>query len=125
MPEVPDLEAIRGFFNAHVVGETVARVDVFVPVVIRVPRDEFVRLLTGESFGEVHRHGKFLLFPLASGRILVINPMLTGALQFCPAAERTQKKTCVVLGMSGGQELRYLDDRQMGKVYYIGEGQEG
>ena len=49
-----------------------------IPVVIRVPREEFVRLVTGDTFGEAHRYGKFLLFPLASGRILVVNPMLTG-----------------------------------------------
>ena len=45
--------------------------------------------------------------------------MLTGAFQYCEAKQRVQKKTCVVFGLSGDRELRYLDDRQMGKVYYL------
>ena len=53
MPEVPDLEAIRAFLNRRIVGETVERVDVLIPVVIRIPRDDFVRLMTGDTFGEV------------------------------------------------------------------------
>ncbi len=68
MPEVPDLEAIRKFINRTVAGQTIERVDTFIPVVIRVPREEFVRLMTGDTLGEVHRHGKFLLFTIASGR---------------------------------------------------------
>jgi formamidopyrimidine-DNA glycosylase len=44
--------------------------------------------------------------------------MLTGALQYCPSRERMRKTTCVVFGLPEGQELRYLDERQMGKVYY-------
>ena len=45
--------------------------------------------------------------------------MLTGALQHCNDSVRVQKKTCVNLSLAGGMNLRYLDDRQMGKVYYI------
>ena len=59
MPEVPDLEAIRTFFNHRIVGETVERVDPVIPFIVRVPRDEFVTSMTGDTFGEVHRFGKF------------------------------------------------------------------
>lgn len=45
--------------------------------------------------------------------------MLTGALQHCDDSVRVLKKTCVNLSLAGGMNLRYLDDRQMGKVYYI------
>jgi formamidopyrimidine-DNA glycosylase len=117
MPEVPDLEAIRKFFNRTVAGETIEKVDTPIPVVIRVPREEFVRLLTGDTLGEVHRHGKFLLFTLASGRIMVINAMLTGRFTLAPPTQRRHARTCFVLGLSGGQELRYADQRLMGRVY--------
>ena len=55
----------------------------------------------------------------SGGRSLVINPMLTGALQHCAESERVQKATCMVLGVGSRMDLRYLDGRQMGKVYYI------
>jgi formamidopyrimidine-DNA glycosylase len=117
MPEVPDLEAIRKFFNRTVAGETIERVDTPIPVVIRVPRDEFVRLLTGETLGEVHRHGKFLLFTLGSGRVMVVNAMLTGRFSLAKPSEKRHARTCFVLKLSGGRELRYADQRLMGRVY--------
>lgn len=117
MPEVPDLEAIRKFFNRSVVGESIERVDTLIPVVIRVPREEFVRLLTGDSLGEVHRHGKFLLFTLASGRVMVINAMLTGRFSLVEPSQKKHARTCFILALSGGKEFRYSDQRLMGRVY--------
>jgi formamidopyrimidine-DNA glycosylase len=117
MPEVPDLEAIRKFFNRTVAGQTIEKVDTPIPVVIRVPRDEFIRLLTGDTLGEVHRHGKFLLFTLESGRVMVINPMLTGRFALADASEKRPARTCMALSLSGGKELRYADQRVMGRIY--------
>lgn len=119
MPEVPDLEAIRKFFNRTISGRTVDRVETFIPVVIRIPRDDFVRLLTGDTLGDVHRHGKFLLFPFASGRLLVVNPMLTGRFSVVEAKTRRHARTCFLLGLDDGRELRYVDQRLMGRVYLV------
>ena len=122
MPEVPDLEAIRKFFNRSITGHTVERVETFIPVVIRVPRDEFVRLLQGETLGEVHRYGKFLLFSLASGRVLIINPMLTGRFSLVESKVKRHARTCFLLGLDDGMELRYADQRLMGRVYLVDAG---
>jgi formamidopyrimidine-DNA glycosylase len=119
MPEVPDLEAIRAFLNRRIVGQTIERVEIPIPVVIRVPRDEFVRLVTGDSFGEVFRYGKFLLFSLASGRVLIANPMLTGRFAYVDPKARKFARTCLVLGLEDGNELRYADQRVMGRIYLV------
>jgi formamidopyrimidine-DNA glycosylase len=122
MPEVPDLEAIRLFFNQSIVGKTVERVDTLIPVVIRVPRDDFVRRMTGDALGEVHRHGKYLLFTLASGRVLVINAMLTGRFSVVQPPLKRHARTCFVLALDDGCELRYVDQRLMGRVYLVEAG---
>ncbi len=119
MPEVPDLEAIRKFFNRTISGKTIERVDTFIPVVIRLPRDEFVRLLTDDTLGDVHRHGKFLLFTLASGRVLIVNPMLTGRFTVAEPKVKRHARTCFLLGLEGDLELRYADQRLMGRVYVV------
>ena len=41
-----------------------------------------------DTLGEVHRYGKFLLFSLASGRVLVVNPMLTGSFTYVVTSHR-------------------------------------
>lgn len=120
MPEIPELEAIRGFFNGHLTGTVITTVETRIPPVFRTPAKELRDSLPGDTFGEVARHGKFLLFALASGRTLAINPMLTGRFQFLPAATRVAAKACLVVGLEGsGSQLRYVDDRLMGKVYLV------
>jgi formamidopyrimidine-DNA glycosylase len=119
MPEVPDLEAIRKFFNRTISGHTVERVETFIPVVIRVPRDEFVRLVTGDTLGDVHRHGKFLIFTMASGRVLIVNPMLTGRFSVVEPKVKRHARTCFLLGLDNSMELRYADQRLMGRVYLV------
>ena len=60
---------------------------------------------------------------LTGERMLVVNPMLTGALRLCGPSERVAKRTSFVLSLSDGSELRYLDETQMGMAYYIDSSQ--
>lgn len=119
MPEIPDLQAIRAFFNRRLPGQHIEKVQLPIPWVVRVPRAEFEEVLTGNTFGETARRGKFLLFPLSSGHVMVINPMLTGRFQYVPPERKRLSKTCVVLALSGGQEFRYADERVMGRIYLV------
>lgn len=119
MPEIPDLEAIRGFLSQTALRSEIVRAEQLIPVVFRVPREEFVAALKGSSFVDIRRYGKFLLFALDNDRLLVINPMLTGRFQYVPPEAKRKAKTCMVLGFVDGHELRYTDDRLMGKIYLV------
>ena len=119
MPEIPDLEAIRGFLNQRLPGVRIERAEFLVPVVFRVAKDEFVRTLEGNAFAETKRCGKFLLFGLKSGHLLVINAMLTGRFQYLSPEKKRGARTCMVLGLADGCELRYWDERLMGKIYLV------
>jgi formamidopyrimidine-DNA glycosylase len=119
MPEIPELEAIRGYFNEQIVGKTIATAETRIPVVFRSGAKEIREGLPGDSFGPVLRHGKFLLFPLASERVLAINPMLTGRFQYVAPAAKMRAKTCLALQIEEGRSFRYSDERLMGKVYLV------
>ncbi|MBI2304459.1 MAG: hypothetical protein HYU86_06895 [Chloroflexi bacterium] len=120
MPELPDLEAIKGFLRPRLVGVAIQEVVTGQPVVLRQPSvAEFVALLRGNVFAGVERRGKFLLFPMTSGHVLAINFMLTGRLQYCLPAERRHARTCLELSLEDGHRLRYFDDHLMGKVYLV------
>jgi formamidopyrimidine-DNA glycosylase len=121
MPEIPDLEAIRGFLNERLPGTRIEQTEVRIPVVFRVPKDDFVRTMEGNVFGRTERYGKFLLFGLTSGHRLVINAMLTGRFQYVQPDAKKRAKTCLVLALENGWELRYWDDRLMGKIYLVPE----
>jgi len=119
MPELPDLEAASAFLNDRLPGVRIERAQALIPVVFRVPRAEFESILSGNVFGRSTRRGKFLLFDLESGHKLVVNPMLTGRFQYVSPEEKRRAKTCLVLTLANGEELRYSDERLMGKVYLV------
>jgi formamidopyrimidine-DNA glycosylase len=122
VPEIPELEAIRSYFNEHIAGRSIVSAEARIPFVFRVPANDVRETLPGDTFGEVLRHGKFLLFPLASGRVMAINPMLTGRFQYVDPATKLRAKTCMVLQIAEGRSLRYSDERVMGKIYIVPAG---
>jgi formamidopyrimidine-DNA glycosylase len=124
MPELPELEVVRDVLQRRVVGQTITHVQVVPPGGPIVVRDlthlGFPQVLTGASVSAVGRRGKFLIFSFqaASGRLfLAINPKLTGRLQLAQAAEKRLPKTHVVIDLTDGRQLRYVDQKQMGQLY--------
>ena len=124
MPEAPELEVVRDYLADHIVGTSIESASVLKPSVMRSLCGDVSQDMPGRTFEDVMRRGKFLLFTLSGGRLLSINPMLTGALQHCPPKQRVYKRTCLKLTLSNGKDLRYIDDKQMGMVYYVRAEQE-
>ncbi|MBE3554874.1 MAG: DNA-formamidopyrimidine glycosylase, partial [Thermicanus sp.] len=67
MPELPEVETIRRILRERIVGETIQGVDLSLPRLIRTPSEseEFRQILTGLTFQDVTRRGKYLLFHLS------------------------------------------------------------
>ena len=124
MPEAPELEVVRDYLADHIVGTSIESASVLKPSVMRSLCGDVSQDMPGRTFEDVMRRGKFLLFALSGGRLLSINPMLTGALQHCAPKQRVYKRTCLKLTLSNGKDLRYIDDKQMGMVYYVRAEQE-
>ena len=120
MPEAPDLYVVREVLARRIVGQRITQARVVRPTVLRsLASEDFAADIVGRSLEDVLRRGKYLLLSLSGGRVLVVNPMLTGAFQLCKTSERVYKRTCIILTLAGGLDLRYIDDRQMGRVYYV------
>ena len=126
MPELPELEVVREVLQRRVIGRRIEAVEVSPtggPLIVRdLTRDGLERALTGATFTEVKRRGKFLLFavaphPPAEPLYLVINLKLTGRLQLAAATEKRLPKTHVVFTLSGADDLRYVDRKSMGQMY--------
>jgi len=117
MPELPDLEVVREFLSEVLPGVTVVQVGVRRPIVRDLLGSPPGAALAGRQIVGVGRWGKFLWFDLAGGTSLVINPKLTGRLALCGADEPPSAHTALVLALSSGATLRYLDAKDMGQVY--------
>jgi formamidopyrimidine-DNA glycosylase len=123
MPEIPDLEAVRHYLMPRLEGRTVTRTAAPIPWLIRTGADGLASL-EGHGFGEIHRLGKFLLFFIDDGRIMVVNSMLTGRFHWVDEGARKPGMLGVVIGLDDGHEMRYSDMRRMGRWYLVdGEAQ--
>ncbi|MBF8281715.1 MAG: hypothetical protein HW378_630 [Anaerolineales bacterium] len=69
MPELPELEVVCEVLQRRVVGQTITGVEVFPPggpIVVRdLTHAGFTETLTGATFTQVLRRGKFLIFSLS------------------------------------------------------------
>lgn len=126
MPELPELEVVRDVLYRRILGQTITSAEVIPPGGPIVVRDltglGFPAALTGARFESVIRRGKFLTFVLRPASIvgplwLVINPKLTGRLQLCEPKAKKAGPVHAVLHLSGGQALRYVDQKKMGQVF--------
>lgn len=122
MPELPDLEVVKEYLHDRLPGQRIEMVELLKPIVVRdLVSEDLISSLVGKEFTTVGRRGKFLLLALHGGEKLVINPMLAGRLQYCQRSERRRVKTFLILRLSGGMDLRYVDDKAMGKIYLTKE----
>ena len=121
MPEAPDLEVVKEFLTDRAVGAEIVSASAPRPDVVRSLEGPIVSDIAGRRIDAVARRGKFLILRLSGDRLLAINPRLTGTIQYAGPGDRLFKRTCLVLSLSNDREVRYLDERRMGFVYYTAE----
>ena len=118
MPEIPDLEAIRGFLAPRLAGNPVASAEARQPWLVRTGAAD-LDTLAGHAFADVRRLGKFLLLTTDDARVLVVNPMLTGRFHWARPDDKRTPAPALVLAFADGHELRYADERRMGRWYLV------
>lgn len=121
MPERPDLEWVVPKLNSRLTGQRLQAVEVLEPIVVRLGvLGDFAELLQGVVIKAVTRRLHFVVFELdgTSDLTLAIHPMLAGRFQWAERDARRYKDTCVVFSFDE-VDLRYRDDKKMGKVYLM------
>jgi formamidopyrimidine-DNA glycosylase len=126
MPEFPELEAIRLNVGPRLQGRLITAVEVNPKkgFMLRYPVNEFEHEVPIHRLTGTWRRGKHLVFdldPLTGDdrRHLVINPMLGGRFELTTAGAAVPATHVFSLRLEGGEELRYLDFRDMGRIYWV------
>lgn len=123
MPELPDLEYIVSVLGPELRGRRIHQARVKNPVVLRLGVPETLQqVCQGQAFGGCWRHGQFVLLGVGEAHELIVNPMLAGRFRLCDVREKTEGSLCLAFTLEGGKELRYLDEKRMGKVYVVPAG---
>jgi formamidopyrimidine-DNA glycosylase len=126
MPERPELDYIVPILARELDGARITAVRVEDPVVLRMAVLGDVReLLPGRTIRGITRRSHFVMFGFdgAPDLELAVHPMLAGRFRIESPGDRQHKTTAFVLGLELAdgrvRELRYRDDKQMGKVYLL------
>jgi formamidopyrimidine-DNA glycosylase len=117
MPELPDLLYIQGHLRERLLGRAVTAERVREPVVLRFTVRGNLSLLLGRTLADLVRRSHFLVFRF-EGLDLAVNPMLAGRFRLAAPGAADEGTLGFALGF-GDVELRYLDDKKMGKAYLI------
>jgi formamidopyrimidine-DNA glycosylase len=117
VPELPEVEVVRRGLEAHVVGRTIAHVDVLHPRPVRRhlggPAD-FAARLTGRRVEAARRRGKYLWLPLDSGDALLGHLGMSGQMLLQSAGAPDERHLRVRFGLDANHELRFVDQRMFG-----------
>jgi formamidopyrimidine-DNA glycosylase len=125
---MPELEALRLSLAPRLEGRLVTAVDVNPRKahMLRYPQDDFALELPVRRITRMWRRGKHLAFdtePAGGGgvRSLIVNPMLGGRFDVAPQDAPGSANRVFTLRLDSREELRYLDFRDMGRIYYVSD----
>jgi formamidopyrimidine-DNA glycosylase len=118
MPELPDLLHILGRLRERLLGRHVSAERVKEPIVLRFAVRGNLSLLLGRPLQDIFRKSHFLVFRF-EGLDLAVNPMLAGRFRLAAPGDKDEASLAFALGFGDDLELRYLDDKTMGKAYLI------
>ncbi|WGV25771.1 DNA-formamidopyrimidine glycosylase [Halotia branconii] len=127
MPELPEVETVRRGLNQLTLNREITGGDVLLNRTIAYPFSigEFIDGIKGSSIATWHRRGKYLLAELNSSLAtswLGVHLRMTGQLLWLHQDEPLHKHTRVRLFFGDQQELRFVDQRTFGQMWWVPPG---
>jgi len=123
VPELPEVETVRAGLERHVVGRTVAAVQVLHPRAVR--RDPggpagFAAALAGRTLKGAERRGKYLWLSLDDGEALLAHLGMSGQLLVGDPDRPLSPHVRVRFTFTdGGPDLRFTDQRTFGHLMVV------
>lgn len=129
MPELPEVETVRQGLNQLTLARVILGGEVLLARAIAHPISVsgFLDGLQGMAIAHWHRRGKYLLAELkkedSPGGWLGVHLRMTGQLLWVERREPLQKHARVRLFLASGRELRFVDQRTFGQLWWVPPGE--
>ncbi|HIE17394.1 MAG TPA: bifunctional DNA-formamidopyrimidine glycosylase/DNA-(apurinic or apyrimidinic site) lyase [Dehalococcoidia bacterium] len=118
MPELPEVETIKNELSPHVVGRQFSGVSLCDAKLVRQPSaEELCHRLVGQKINALERRGKYLMFRLSHGGVLVLHLRMSGTLLLDPP--QPDPYTRVVFHLDNGSQLVFSDRRRLGTIWLL------
>jgi formamidopyrimidine-DNA glycosylase len=123
MPELPEVETIARNLHPRLQGRRVQDVEILWEKSVAQPAvNAFREQLRGERFREVGRRGKYLLFGLEKG-VLVLHLRMSGDLAIRPLAAPAGAHDRLRFEIEGEEVLAFVDPRKFGRAWLVADPQ--
>lgn len=117
MPELPEVEVTRQALEPHVLGKTVQKMVIRNPSLRWPIPDTLPQQLVGKRITNLVRRGKYLLWAVEGGA-MIVHLGMTGCLRVLSEATRPEKHDHVDLVFTDQSVIRYTDPRRFGAVLW-------
>ena len=124
MPELPEVETIIRKLRPQLVGRTILDVEVlWARTIDRPDLPDFRRILTGARITGLRRRGKYLVFELGSGHVLLVHLRMSGKFTLRAPSEGPgdHEHTRVRIQLDDGAWLEFINQRKFGRFYLVNE----
>lgn len=126
MPEMPEVETICRSLRDHVVGKTIADIEIRLSRLVKWPLPaDFRSIMLGRTIESLERRAKYLLFQLSGEWVLVIHLRMTGRLYYKDAGQLASGSVRVLFRFATGDSMEYLDTRTLGTLYLLKQSELG
>jgi formamidopyrimidine-DNA glycosylase len=116
MPELPEVETIVRGLRSKLLKRKIRSAAVFYQPILVAPKNKSLnKLLAGDKFTTVERHGKYIKLTTAKGLRLVVHLRMTGQLFLTDKKYRPDKHVHLIIDFAGGESLIYRDIRKFGR----------
>lgn len=126
MPELPEVETVRRGLNQVTLSQEITGGDVLLNRTIAYPLSvsELISGVQSTAIAQWYRQGKYLLaeltkLPSQSAGYLGVHLRMTGQLLWLDSNEPLHKHTRVRIFFSGDRELRFVDQRTFGQMWWV------
>ncbi len=122
MPELPEVETVCRGLNQLTLDSEIQGAEVLLPRTLAYPvsPQQFVSEIQGQKIAFWSRRGKYLLAHFPDNKaFLGVHLRMTGQLLWLSQETPLQKHTRIRLFFSNNQELRFVDTRTFGKMWWV------
>jgi formamidopyrimidine-DNA glycosylase len=120
MPELPEVETFKRYFDSTSLHQRITGVDVRDAYVLKhVSARQLARRLKGRRFENSHRHGKHLFVRAGDELWLRLHFGMTGSLEYLNHDEVAPKTARVIFGFADNGRLAFDDQRKFGEIELI------
>ena len=112
MPELPEVETIASGLRRKAVGLKIARIELFLPKLLRGDPAELGKY-EGKEITDIRRRGKMLLFACGTGHHLLFHLKMTGGFRWARAGTAPDAHTRLRIAFrDSGRDLMFSDVRK-------------